>query len=109
MNNQNKITWEVNIWTKLVISNKQICKTYKVKWDSSIIDNLFNIFRNLGQTFEGAPISLDALQAIQWIHRIGAITVIIYFSYLSFALMKYKQLRFESILLLCTDSLFRLF
>ena len=62
--------------------------------------NGFNIFRNLGQTFEGAPISLDALQAIQWIHRIGAITVIIYFSYLSFTLMKYKQLRFESMLLL---------
>ncbi len=62
--------------------------------------NGFNIFRNLGQTFEGAPISLDALQAIQWIHRIGAVTVIIYFSYLSFTLMKYKQLRFESMLLL---------
>ncbi|MFM8232567.1 MAG: COX15/CtaA family protein [Candidatus Methylopumilus sp.] len=60
----------------------------------------FNIFRNLGQTFEGAPISLDALQAIQWIHRIGAVTVIIYFSYLSLTLMKYKQLRFESMLLL---------
>lgn len=62
--------------------------------------NGFNIFRNLGQTFEGAPISLDALQTIQWIHRIGAVTVIIYFSYLSFTLMKYKQLRFESMLLL---------
>ncbi len=62
--------------------------------------NGFNIFRNLGQTFEGVPISLDALQAIQWIHRIGAVTVIIYFSYLSFTLMKYKQLRFESMLLL---------
>ena len=61
--------------------------------------NGFNIFRNLGQTFEGAPISLDALQEIQWIHRIGAVTVIIYFSYLSFTLMKYKQLRFESMLL----------
>lgn len=43
MNNQNKITWEVNIWTKLAISNKQICKAYKVNWDSSIINNLFNI------------------------------------------------------------------
>ncbi|HEY9323066.1 MAG TPA: COX15/CtaA family protein [Candidatus Methylopumilus sp.] len=64
------------------------------------LKNGFNIFRNLGQTFEGAPISLDALQAIQWIHRIGAVTVIIYFSYLSFTLMKYKQLRFESMLLL---------
>lgn len=64
------------------------------------LKNGFNIFRNLGQTFEGAPISLDALQAIQWIHRIGAVTVIIYFSYLSLTLMKYKQLRFESMLLL---------
>jgi cytochrome c oxidase assembly protein subunit 15 len=62
--------------------------------------NAFNIFRNLGQTSEGAPISLNALQAIQWIHRIGAITVVIYFSYLSYVLMKYKQLRFEAILLL---------
>lgn len=62
--------------------------------------NAFNIFRNLGQTSEGAPISLNALQAIQWIHRIGAITVVIYFGYLSYVLMKYKQLRFEAILLL---------
>jgi cytochrome c oxidase assembly protein subunit 15 len=62
--------------------------------------NGFSIFRNLGQTFEGAPISLEALQAIQWIHRLGAITLVIYFSYLSFALMKYKKLRFESMLLL---------
>ena len=62
--------------------------------------NAFNIFRNLGQTSEGAPISLDALQAIQWAHRIGAITVVIYFGYLSYVLMKYKQLRFEAIFLL---------
>ena len=62
--------------------------------------NAFNIFRNLGQTSKGAPISLNALQAIQWIHRIGAITVVIYFGYLSYVLMKYKQLRFEAILLL---------
>ena len=62
--------------------------------------NAFNIFRNLGQTSKGAPISLNALQAIQWIHRIGAITVIIYFGYLAYVLMKYKQLRFEAILLL---------
>ena len=62
--------------------------------------NGFNIFRNLGQTSEGAPISLNALEAIQWTHRIGAITVVFYFGYLSYALMKYKQLRFEAMLLL---------
>ena len=62
--------------------------------------NAFNIFRDLGQTSEGTPISLNALQAIQWIHRIGAITLVIYFGYLSYALMKYKQLRFEVMLLL---------
>ena len=45
------------------------------------LKNAFNIFRNLGQTSEGAPISLKALQAIQWIHRMGAITVVIYFGY----------------------------
>jgi len=62
--------------------------------------NGFNIFRNLGQTSEGAPISLNALEAIQWTHRIGAITVVFYFGYLSYTLMKYKQLRFEAMLLL---------
>jgi cytochrome c oxidase assembly protein subunit 15 len=62
--------------------------------------NGFNIFRNLGQTFEGAPISIEALQAIQWIHRLGAITLVIYLSYLSFALMKYNKLRYESMLLI---------
>ena len=62
--------------------------------------NAFNIFRDLGQTSEGTPISLNALQAIQWVHRIGAITLVIYFGYLSYALMKYKQLRSEAMLLL---------
>lgn len=60
----------------------------------------FSIFRNLGQTSEGMPISLSALEAIQWTHRIGAFTVLIYLSCLSCILMKFKQLRLEAILLL---------
>lgn len=64
--------------------------------------NAFTILRNLGQTSEGLPISLNALEAIQWTHRIGAVVVFIYFGYLSYVLMKYKQLRLEATLLLIT-------
>ena len=62
--------------------------------------NAFSINRDLGKTPEGASISLSALQAIQWVHRLGAIIVTLYFIYLSYALMKYKQLKLEATLLI---------
>ena len=45
----------------------------------------FSIFRDLGMTASGEALSIQALHAIQWVHRVGAIIltgVILYFFYL---------------------------
>ena len=41
-------------------------------------DNGFSIFRDLGMTINGENLSLEALHAIQWVHRVGAIILSIF-------------------------------
>jgi cytochrome c oxidase assembly protein subunit 15 len=60
----------------------------------------FHWIRELGEGIDGAPLTLAALTAIQWIHRIGAIIVLIYLGGLGLYLIKYTQLRAISTLLL---------
>ncbi len=44
--NKNLITWEVNIWSTLILRNKNEFISYQVNWDSSIIDNLLLLLSN---------------------------------------------------------------
>lgn len=61
----------------------------------------FNIFRALGETNDGAPIGLAALNAIQWMHRVGALVVLVYMTWVGHFLMQYWQLkRFGIVLML---------
>lgn len=53
----------------------------------------FHMVRELGQGPNGAPLELSALVAIQWVHRLGALIVLLYLSILSWRLLKYQQLR----------------
>lgn len=48
--------------------------------------NAFTIFRELGVTSLGEPLSLEALHAIQWVHRIGAIVLLIYLLFVAYVL-----------------------
>lgn len=48
--------------------------------------NAFTIFRELGVTSIGEPLSLEALHAIQWIHRIGAIVLLVYLLFVAYIL-----------------------
>lgn len=48
--------------------------------------NAFTIFRELGVTSLGEPLSLEALHAIQWVHRIGAIVLLIYLLFVAYIL-----------------------
>jgi cytochrome c oxidase assembly protein subunit 15 len=48
--------------------------------------NAFTIFRELGFTSIGEPLSLEALHAIQWIHRIGAIVLLVYLLFVAYIL-----------------------
>ncbi len=48
--------------------------------------NAFTIFRELGVTSMGQPLSLEALHAIQWVHRIGAIVLLVYLLFVAYIL-----------------------
>ena len=48
--------------------------------------NAFTIFRELGVTSIGEPLSLEALHAIQWVHRIGAIVLSVYLLFVAYIL-----------------------
>jgi len=48
--------------------------------------NAFTIFRELGVTSIGVPLSLEALHAIQWVHRIGAIVLLVYLLFVAYIL-----------------------
>lgn len=63
--------------------------------------NGFTIFRELGMTVEGKGLSLQALHAIQWVHRVGAIILVTYFVFMAYILNAYPSLRlYRNILIL---------
>jgi len=62
--------------------------------------NGFNIFRELGMTALGDGLSIQALQAIQWVHRIGAIILSAYFIFMAYLLSNYPSVSFYRNLLL---------
>lgn len=50
--------------------------------------NAFHLFRELGQTADGECLPLPALTAIHWVHRVGAMIVVIYLIFLGVLLMR---------------------
>jgi len=53
--------------------------------------NGFTLWRELGMTAEGDALTLQALQAIQWVHRIGAFIFVSYFLYIIYLMSKFKS------------------
>ena len=53
--------------------------------------NGFSLWRELGLTSEGEALTLQALQAIQWVHRVGALIFVSYFLYIIYFLTKLKS------------------
>ena len=62
--------------------------------------NGFSVFRELGMTSSGEGLSIEALQAIQWVHRVGAIVLTAYFIFMAYLLRSYPSTRFYRNLLL---------
>jgi cytochrome c oxidase assembly protein subunit 15 len=48
----------------------------------------FQIARELGMTAAGVPLSVDALTAIHWTHRVGALATFVYLGVYAIALMR---------------------
>ena len=62
--------------------------------------NGFSIFRDLGLTAEGDSLSIQALHAIQWVHRVGAFILVAYFLFFVYLLSRYPGVRFYRNLLI---------
>jgi cytochrome c oxidase assembly protein subunit 15 len=62
--------------------------------------NGFSPFRELGMTAAGEGLSIKALQAIQWVHRVGALVLTCYFIFMVYLLRNYPSIRFYRNLLL---------
>jgi heme a synthase len=59
----------------------------------------FSLVRELGLTADGAPLPLEAMQAIQWVHRLGAVLIGGYLMGLGLHLARTSALRRASVLL----------
>src|SRR5690606_16081294 len=62
--------------------------------------NAFHVLRELGMTPEGELLSNEALTAIHWMHRVGALIVTVYTLYLMRRLMAISAMRGFALLLL---------
>jgi cytochrome c oxidase assembly protein subunit 15 len=62
--------------------------------------NAFHLFRELGQATDGENLKLPAYNAIQWLHRVGALITFIYLGLLALKMLSYAQTRAVSITLL---------
>ncbi|HVS27439.1 MAG TPA: COX15/CtaA family protein [Burkholderiales bacterium] len=62
--------------------------------------NAFHFFRELGMTAQGEPLSNTALNAIHWMHRLGAAVVFAYLGLLALGAIAVRSLRAHGMLLL---------
>ena len=62
--------------------------------------NGFSLLRDLGLTSSGESLSIQALHAIQWTHRLGAIILVTYFAIFSYLLSGLAGIRFYRNLLI---------
>jgi len=69
-------------------------------WPNMHFSNAFTFFRELGQNASGGAITLEALTAIQWTHRLGAIVTFCYLVWLASKMLQYWQLTRLTILML---------
>jgi len=71
-----------------------------VWWPEMDIVQGFNVFRELGLTSDGQPISLAAITAIQWIHRLGALVIFMFMLWVVKFLTQYPQTKRLALVLL---------
>lgn len=61
----------------------------------------FQLLRELGQTAAGDKLSYDALTAIHWTHRVGAVVVAVYLTVLALVTVRVQALRGIALMLGC--------
>lgn len=64
------------------------------------IAGAFHLLRELGQGLDGSPLTLAAYTAIQWVHRIGALVVFMYWAAIACYLLGKAPMKSSAVLLL---------
>ena len=62
--------------------------------------NAYHVVRELGMTAAGAPLTQEALNAIQWSHRAGALITVVFLGAIGFATARVPALRCTAVLLI---------
>jgi cytochrome c oxidase assembly protein subunit 15 len=62
--------------------------------------NAYHVVRELGMTAAGAPLTQEALNAIQWSHRAGAVLTIVLLGGLGLAALRIRALRLTAVVLI---------
>ena len=89
--------WVSSNYAALACTDLPTCRgTWVPEMDFS---NAFHIFRELGMTAQGDLLPMNALVAIQWMHRLGAAIVALVSAYVAWRLMGYRGLRQLAVLL----------
>lgn len=83
--------WVSSNYAALACSDFPLCHQQWVpKMD---FENAFHIHRELGMTVQGTLLSHEALTAIHWIHRVGALIVFLYLGALSIYAIRSNKLK----------------
>ncbi len=90
--------WTSTNYAALACTDFPTC--HGMMWPEMDYAEGFNAFRLLGLSSDGSPITLEALTAIQWTHRLGALVTFVYLVWIAKCLMGYWQIQRIGILLL---------
>lgn len=89
--------WTSTNYAALACTDFPTC--HGTMWPAMQLSEGFTFFRDLGENATGGQISLEALTAIQWVHRIGAMVTFVYLLFLATYMFKFWQLRGLTIIL----------
>ena len=81
--------WTSTNYAALACSDFPTC--HGAWWPATDYANAFHVLRELGMTAEGRLLGLEALTAIHWTHRLGALVVGAYLSILALALLRRRS------------------
>lgn len=83
--------WTSSNYAALACTDFPTC--HGVWWPHMDISDAFHLTRALGESRDGGQLHLDALTAIQWVHRLGAVVVLIWMSVVAKMLMQRQNTR----------------
>lgn len=78
--------WTSSNYAALACTDFPTC--HGVWWPRMDISDAFHLTRSLGESRDGGQLHLDALTAIQWVHRLGALVVLVWMSVVAKLLMQ---------------------